>query len=141
MCNLIKVPWKFKDGYLISPSTSLVRWNTNNAMQLICNNSNFDTMILYGGILIDHYPIESHESKMLKAMCIDPIDAYAIIKEINDHYVLIGPFGEKGEGLFKIINEYNLMISPVCIIQDNTLVKICKFYLCYKDKSGHILYI
>lgn len=54
-------------------------------MQLIYNNSNFDTMIFYGGILIDHYPIESHESKMLKAMCIDPIDAYAIIKEINDY--------------------------------------------------------
>ena len=78
MCNLIKVPWKFKDGDLISPSTSLVRWNINDAMQLIYNNSNFDTMILHGGILIDHY---------------------------------------------------------------NMLVKICKFYLCYKDKSGHILYI
>lgn len=103
MCNLIKVPWKFKDGDLISPSTSLVRWNINDAMQLIYNNSNFDTMILHGGILIDHYPIESHESKMLKAMCIDPIDAYAIIKEINDYHVLIGPFGEKGEGLLRLL--------------------------------------
>lgn len=142
MCNLIKVPWKFKDGDLISPSTSLVTWNTNDAIQLIYDNSSLDTMILlYGGILIDHYPIGSYESRRLKATYIDPIDAYAIIKEIHDYHVLIGPFREKGDELFKIISEYNLMVSPVYIIRDNTLVKICKFYLCYKDESGRILYI